>query len=289
MKPFDEIIKEYPLVNSSKIKKILVANELYDIMQSTYSILSVECKENNNHFNFGSIVSNFVNLSSNKISAIHCKDQKKKIEHITLYLSEKFLMEFLVKIGKHPREIFPQIEEAIRTTCKQCNYSFLPYEKLFNYKEQSLLIKFDNEKDGSSVIIDKKIKCCSIHWLEKGKLFELVDILKKNKYIRRKKDLFAFFQSFNEEINVQWNKEKTYHMTYLLYRLFNENYARITGNRGYFRYAEMKFSDMEGIPFKPNSLKKISSKINTEKEKYSQIRKEVDGIIKRITKETNRL
>jgi len=119
-----------------------------------------------------------------------------------------------------------------------------------------------------------------IYWLKKGNLFELVDILKKKKYIRKRKELFDLFQSPLFDIKVHWNREKKYHLAYLLYRLFNEDYIRITGNRGYFCYAEWVFCDMEEKPFKKNSLKKISSKITIEKDKYSHVSKEVDDMSK---------
>src|SRR5271157_3800032 len=101
---------------------------------------------------------------------------------------------------------------------------------------------------------------------------------KKEKLHKQERRVVCFFPVIGK---------KKYYMAYLLYRLFNENFAHIKRNRGYFRCAEKMFSDMAGKPYKLNSLKKISYKINKEKSKYLHVTKEVDSIIMKISTGTN--
>jgi hypothetical protein len=289
MKQFEEIIREYQLLYSTKVRKLLETHDLLNIMHSTCTLLSSGSGNPGEQLNISSLVSNFITITSGRISSIQCDSQKSKMEFILISLSEKILMEYMIKNSSQQKIIIPQVEEAIRTTCKQCNYNFGPFEKLLKYKVQSIALGFDKKENGIKIKTDNTGKCRSIHWLDKGKLFELIDLLKRKKYIKRKKEMFAFFQTPTNGLIVHCCTEKKYHIAYLLYRLFNENYARITGNRGFFCCAELMFTDMEGRPFKRNSLRKISSKICKDKERYSHIRKEVDSIISRITKGTNGL
>jgi len=289
MKPFNEIIKEYQLLNSAKVQELLETHDLLDIMQNTHLLLNLDSFKLGKRLNISSLVSNFLTISSARISSIQSEMQKTKVEYTLINLSEKILKEYIRKNYRYQRVIISQIEEAINTTCNQCRYDFGPYQKLLKYKMQSIKIKLDKTIKGSNTKVENTARGRSVYWLEKGKLYELVDILKKKKYIISTIDLFNFFQPSNNGIIVQWNPEKKYHMAYLLYRLFNENFARIRGNRGYFSCAEMMFSEIGGKPFKRNSLKKISSKICKEKERYSLVRKEVDAIITKITKRTNGL
>jgi hypothetical protein len=280
MKPFNEVIKEYRLINNVKVKELLESHDLLDIMQSTYSLLSLSVKSKK-LINISSLVSNFITISSDKISAIQCDEKKLKMEYILISLSEIILREYVIKNNARQHLIIPQIEGAIRTTCMQCNLDIKPFEKLLKYKVQSMPV-IDKKRIRSNGDSESN---CSIYWLEKGRLFELIDILNKKKYIKSKKEMFAFFLPQKAGVLVRCNIDKKYHIAYLLYRLFNENYARVTGNRGYFCYAEMMFRDMDGKPFKSNSLKKISSRICKNKEKYSHICLEVDAIISKIKKD----
>lgn len=282
MKSFEEIIKEHPLINNTTLKKTLESNDLLEMMQNTHMQLASSLNKPRKKLNIRSLILNILKVSSNKIMSISCNKQKSKIEFILISLSEIILREYIIKNVNQQQMIIPQIEEAIKITCNKCNYNLVPYEKLLKYKLQSLSISFDKKKDKKRIKTDSTEKCRSIYWLEKGKLFELVYILKKKNYIKSKKDLFAFFQSPKPGIIVQCNAKKKYHIAYLLYRLFNENYVCITGNKGYFCCAEMMFYDYEGNPFKRNSLKKISSKIFKNKEKYLHVRKEIDAIISKI-------
>jgi len=291
LKSFIDIIKEYPLLNKAKVLRLLKYYDLFDILHSTYSLLNQGSGKVNEQINWGCLSSNFLTISYNKISSITPQSQRKKMESITLFLAERLVLEYLSKNSTNKRFILSQIEGTITTTCLQCKIDFLPYEKLLQYKLENLemaLIK--SEKRLIVHIVDSE-KYYSIKWLKKGRLFELVDILFNKKYIKRKRDVFAFFQlsKDNGKIIVHLSMDKKYQFVHLLYRLFNENFASITPDKGYFCCAEEIFRDMDEKPFKPNSFKKISSKINKDKEKYMLVVKEVDEIIKKITIGTNGL
>jgi hypothetical protein len=287
MKPFNEIIKENSLLNSQNVQKLLVAHGLLGIMRSTYSLLNSDSGTLGKQLNIGNLVSNFLTVASNKISSIQDTAQKSEMEFLLINLAENILWEYIIKNNCQRQIIIQQIEEAIRTTCQQCKFKLGPYEKLLMYIVQCFSIGFDLKRN--RIIINTRVvgKCHTIHWLDKGKLFILSDILMKKEYIKSSKDLYAFFQPSNTVCIVQCNPEKKYHIAYLIHRLFTEDYASIRGNKGFFCCVEMVFTDMEGNHFKKDSLKKISSKICKEKERYLPIRKEVDRIITRITRRTN--
>jgi hypothetical protein len=120
-------------------------------------------------------------------------------------------------------------------------------------------------------------------WAEKGKLYELVDILFRMKFIKSKNDFFSLFEKPELTTMVKWNPAKKYHLAYLLYRLYEEKHFVMIGNKGYFKYAEDHFTDFKGTPIKKNALKNIKLKILNNKDDYAFICSEMDQIIARIT------
>ena len=262
---------------------------LLEIIQSTYSLLKSDSCKPEEHLNIGNLVSNFLTVTSNKISLIKDVTQESEIEFLLINLSENILWEYMINKACRRQIITLQIEEAIRTTCQQCKYKLEPYEKLLTYTVFCLSPGIDKNGNRIKFKITNAGICHTIHWLDKGKLSELLDILKKMNYIKSTQELYAFFQPSNHGVIVRWNAEKKYHLAYLLHRLFNEKYARIKGNKGYFTCAEMMFIDMDGKPFKKDSLRKISSRICKEKDKYLDVRNEMDGILLKINNGTNGL
>ena len=110
----------------------------------------------------------------------------------------------------------------------------------------------------------------------------LVCRLKQRQFIRRKKDLFALFDQPHETLTVQWNAAFKPHLAYLLYRLFSEGYCTIRGSKGYFAYAEKHFTDFEGNPITPDTLKKLSSKMNKQQKRYADVIQEVEEILNNL-------
>lgn len=283
MKPLIQILKEYQPAKDVDIQELLATHNLFDLVKTTYELLNVDSHKSESSSNLGCLVSNFITISSDRVSSIQSKSQKKKIEYILVGISEKILEEYLCINSNKFHIVIPQIYEAIRTTCTQCNFDFVPYEQLLNFRVQQILFKYEKEKIKSKRRNKHSVIGRSVVWQDKGKLFELADILKKKRIINRKEDLFILFQTIKPSVIVRINPEKKYFMTYLLSMLFKENFVRMIGNKGYFRYAEDMLTDMEGIPFKRNSLKKISSKIHNDKIKYFHVCKEVDAIINKIS------
>lgn len=288
-KTFNNILNSYSIRERNTLKKILVQHDLLGILLNTHILISVDRKNISTQFNLSSLVSSLLIFIITKLNSIKDKEQKSKVEFYVISLAEKILHEYLRSSKESQQIIIAQICVAIKKTCKQCNFDFAPYSNLFNHKIQSLLLVNISNVTTSCQSINHNNRCHSIHWAENGKLFELIDLLKLKGYIVNKKEVFVFFQSFKIGIKVHWNDGKKYHLAYLLYRLFSENYVIISGNKGYFSCAEKVFCGLDGKPFKNNSLRKISSKINQDKVRYKPVIQAIDDIMKKISKGTNGL
>jgi hypothetical protein len=131
----------------------------------------------------------------------------------------------------------------------------------------------------------REIHLLNMAWTGKGSLSKLVYILYKNGYICSKKELQDFFSKPCGTIMVKWDGNKICQLAYLLFRLYEDKFFLIEGNKGYFLCAENHFTDFQGNNFKKNALKKWSCKINNEKDTYAFVCKEIDEIISFISNE----
>ncbi len=120
-------------------------------------------------------------------------------------------------------------------------------------------------------------------WSGKGKLEELVDQLYQSGLIKSKSACFNLFRPQNgKEVKVKWDFERKEHLAYLLYELYQQEFIKMVRTKGYFVYAEKHFVSFDGLVFKKNTLKKISSSIRQNPQGYSNVIREIRNIIKSI-------
>jgi len=127
-------------------------------------------------------------------------------------------------------------------------------------------------------------RLCSLKWNDIGNLDYLVCILKERGYIWSKKELYRLFNNPGVDDMVRWKGDKLEYLALLLYRLYNEKYFIIKRGKGYLSYAEWYFTDFAGKKMKRKTLKYLSSEVNTNKIRYAYVHKEIDEIIKAISK-----
>lgn len=122
----------------------------------------------------------------------------------------------------------------------------------------------------------------SLKWTGKGNLDFLTYELKKRNWIKSRNNFNFLFKDNVSDIKVLWHSRYKYELAYLLFKLKEEGFIQPVNSKGYFRIAEKQIVDFSGNPFRKNSLKKISSKISSDTERYADITKEVNNVIKKL-------
>ncbi len=199
-------------------------------------------------------------------------------------LLERLLVLLISKNMNDTERIFNALDRSLYVTCLQQGYDHKLMKKLFDFdslKHVIYSLKVQNIAFAPAPINQKPQRYL---WLQKGNLHILVDLLLKFNYIKSKKEFFDVFFREDEEPIVRWNKDKKYNLALLLSRLFNEGFAKIEGNKGYFAYAEKHFVTFENSSFIPNSLKKLSSVVLKNPESYKSTVSEVEQIIQSISR-----
>jgi hypothetical protein len=161
------------------------------------------------------------------------------------------------------------------------------YRSLLSLNPESLeleAIKAVENLISENELAYETLRCCSAQylWTGKGRLLKLAEILHRNKYIRSKKMFLALYVEPAPELKVQWNPAKKYHLAYLIHRLQNDGFIMMAGNKGYYSFAEDHFTGFDGKNIQKNSLKKLTSRIFSDREKFAFICREVDEIIDEI-------
>ncbi|MFN8437723.1 MAG: hypothetical protein U0V72_08790 [Cytophagales bacterium] len=228
------------------------------------------------------MAASFLRSINYKLAKFKTVEEKMQRQRLFGILFERILLVFVKKHFKDLDNVFGAIEYALIITCKQHNYDYGLMCKLFDF--QGLKHVIDNLKSQQNSSNESSLKKQRYVWTGKGNLPEFVDILLKNNYVKSKKELFDLFYKPDEFSELRWNKDKKYHLVVLLNKLFNEGFAKIEGNKGYFSYAEKHFTTYEKVTFAPNSLRKLSSSIFKNQDKFYKIINEVDEIIFTIQK-----
>ncbi len=95
--------------------------------------------------------------------------------------------------------------------------------------------------------------------------------------------MFKLFENPGDNDFVRWDGKKFPILAYLLHLLHENKYFIITGNKGYFAYAEKYFTDFEGNKLKKDYLKNLCTRVKTEETRFALVRAEVDEIIAAIS------
>lgn len=102
--------------------------------------------------------------------------------------------------------------------------------------------------------------------------------------LKKREFTLTAHRSKERRLQVHWDMNNKYELAHLLYSLKEKDFIRIIHNKGYFTIAESHIVGNKGEVLKKNSLKKISSKINTDPTKYLDIIRQVNEVMEKLVK-----
>jgi hypothetical protein len=271
---------EFAPVDNDEITFILEKYRLSKIIDDTVQLLT---NTHNQISDISTISCCLLTTINHSIIAIKKHDQKLKIETVLTDLIFDIYIDFLNKSPFVPEKIIEEIIKNSTVTCNLGGYDFNIFKKLIDFYKLDLIINHAHKKRYLKTLTGIERKNCKLIWNGNGRLEELIHQLRKRKLIKTKLNFFnLFLDQHAENTIVKWDFERKGHLAHLLHQLYTKNLIRLASCKGYFAYAEMHFIGFDDEALKKDSLKKLSSAMNTEPLKYKHIINEVDDIIKSI-------
>lgn len=293
MNHLEQLLKEHFLPDKIKeINQLFYKYELFSffnrILAQHNNKVSVALKTNNRApiAHISSVTSSILTGVNLKIVKINNANEKRKLQiriseigiRIILSLVHKFKQDYLI--------IYETIIESLETTSDALGFDYSDIKELmgFDQIEMALLtLRGDHIADEIRLIEEIELDC--MIWTDKVHLDILLYEIHKKKWIKKKDNFAKLFGNTDPNLEVHWNLKCKYHLAYLLYRLNHktEHYIIRKGTKskkvGYFKICENYIRDFSGKKLTKNALRKNSSKINKNPEKYAVIIKDVDDIM----------
>lgn len=282
----------------SEIISILKEYDLLGMLENAFRLLY---RQNNKPGDIVTILSALLLGIERKIEAIKkLKYTRKKLESISSFMFI-FLADFLIKTQHEPKEIISHLKENLHIfnnlLCQRSGSAL----KLFDFEKLAFICSTRTTATAGTARaphpatpypqenapgIKQNAPPAPVAkrfiWTNKGKLEELVHQLVKRKLIKQKSGFFNLFLKPDDNLLIKWDTERIPELSFLLFKLYSLGFLKISGNKGYFTLAEKHFCGINGTVIKRNSLKKLSSSIRNENEKYSSVITEVNAIIRSI-------
>lgn len=162
-------------------------------------------------------------------------------------------------------------------TCQVMDYNYDDLRMYFNPKQIAFFIKegiaSHSPKSQNHLLFKGLI------WTDKGNIDLLAYELKKRDCIKDKKQWVGLFDASREPSRVAFNRDFMGHLAHLLFYLHKEGYITTKGTKGYFALVEGSLKDYSNKLFAKNSLKRLSSKINSNPSRYAGIISDVKNIV----------
>lgn len=259
----------------------LIANnisQLKDNIQKNYSIdnkapLPV----------LSSYASNFLVAVNSKISLISDPIEKKKIQQVVAGISVRLFTSIIKLFPKEASEVVNSVKVAIKTTASLWSYNYNEIDHLMNLSEFHEVIR---SIDGNKVADEiKKIEAGSIpflKWTCKRNIGLLTTELKRKQWIASQNEFAKLFNNQDRNLKVRWNENYKYELARLLFVLNEKDFIRPIPSKGYFTIAEHYIVNFSGQPFAKNTLKKLSSKVTQEPDKYKEIIEVIAELIDKL-------
>lgn len=217
------------------------------------------------------------------IGAIKKHDQKMRIEGILTDLIFEIYIDFLNRSFLGPESIIEEIIKSTAVSHDLCGCDFNVFKKLIDFYKMDRLISQAHKSIYLKPLPSAEAHKSKLMWNGKGRLEELIFQLRERKLIKTKTHFFnLFINQHADNTIVKWDFERKGHLAYLLHQLHVKDFMRLVSGKGYFSYAETHFTGFDDTPLKKDSLKKLSSSMNSEPLKYKYIINEVDEIIRAI-------
>lgn len=193
-------------------------------------------------------------------------------------------MQALERVPGDRAAILETIMAASSAACDLSATSMNPFARFFELRRFSSLIP---SRRGSRTVFAPLAErtVARVVWLGKGKLEELVHQLLALKLITSKSALFDLFSSTRyANVRVTWDLSRKAHLAYLWHELYVRGMIRAVGSKGYFAFAEVHFTGTNGEILHRNSLKRLSSAIGLDPDRFERVIADIEGILLAVKK-----
>lgn len=221
-----------------------------------------------------------------KLDTIQDAEEIKKLKKGLTQMGIRLYLSFIRQFPNDMLAITRLVKDSLPSLIEALGYDKRELDENFNVEQFEIVIseitgeRFANEI--KPVKIDRP--GYRLRWNEKGRLDYLSDEMKARNWIKKKNEWNNLLDSSKTPGAVQCNEKYKAQIVHLLYSLRKNGYVTMQGTKGYFSIAENHFTDYSGRPFPKNSLKRLSSKINEQAEKYKLILVEVEEVMKKISR-----
>ncbi|MEM6265657.1 MAG: hypothetical protein AAGI38_24355 [Bacteroidota bacterium] len=284
MANFYEIIQKH---QSDHVCMILQAEfdrlGIYDVLEKAVGKLEAALQQAKGQV-LNPPVSLISTLSSNLLVAIDRKidlmehlETKQTLQGHVSSLALQLLNGLVIQFPQSAVNILNSVHEALQTTAELFEFDKARMETLLPIAHMVQLAEILSPEATKQA---HKIEPTLI-WNNKANIGLLTWALKDIGWIRKQQNFDKLFSSDSNE-QVVFNLSRKYELAYLLYRLRSLNYIGTSGNKGYFSLAEKRIAGFGGETLTPNSLKKMSSKISLNPEKYRHVTTAVEEILDQL-------
>lgn len=231
-------------------------------------------------------------LSSSTLTSINSKviqiadpKEKRRVQVVVSQLAFRLLLTIAKQFPDEAKDIFTTVTTSLEDTSELMNYDFKDIRQLMLLGEIQELFNSISGKQQASEITQRTSQTLPfLQWTGIAPIDLLTHELNEKKWIKSRKGFEGLFENQDPDFRLNWDFGKKAQLAYLLLRLKKEKYIAQNGSKGYFSIAEKYIVDFSGQPLTKDALKKLSSKISTEHERYSNIINEIDAILNQLNK-----
>jgi hypothetical protein len=290
LKLLDDIINEHFVPSDNQeIRSLFEKYNIFDCLSKTTEHLKVQIQRaitSDSKAPVTAIATSSSNLLvsvNTRLTEISDLQEKRKIQVTVGQIGIRLLLSIVKLFPDQAVEIFDQVKQTLQHTSSLFNYDYNDIESLMSFKEfEDLIQTLTGVKQASEIIKIEPSKEKVLLWTQRVNIGVLTSELKKRNWIKSQNEFAKLFEKPDKSLKVRWDMNYKYELAHLLLELKDGDFIR--PRKGFFLIIERHIVDFDGTITPKNSLKKISSKITTDPEKYAEITKTVDEIIKPITK-----
>ncbi|RFM26269.1 hypothetical protein DXN05_20375 [Deminuibacter soli] len=226
----------------------------------------------------GFISSGMLAEINHQLAAITENDRKTRTEILVTDLVFSVVVDFLKQHPQNAAGMLEAIAQSSKASCTLLGFQFNAFKKLNELQQLQHLFALAPRKPRR--LSETVSRLC---WTGKGRLEELAHQLLQRRLIKNKSAIFNCFSQADNLVLVKWDFDKKSHLAHLLHQLYNHGFITVAFNKGYFSCAEKQFVSFAGTRLQKNSLKKLSSFVINQPEKYTTVIHDVAEILQAIT------
>ncbi len=290
LKQLQDILDEHFLTSDKKaLTSLFKKHNIFDIVsKSTGQLRNLlqRAVEIDNFVPISAIAttsSNFLISVNHQVIKISDQTEKRKIQEALAQVGIRMLLSIIKLYPDEAIEIFEVVQQSLKMTSEIFDYNYSDINDLMKFEEFTELTQTLSGKRYAEEIKEiKQTGIAAIIWTNKVPLGYLTTELKKRKWIKTQNEFSKLFINTDNNLIIHWDMKYKYELAYLLFVLAKNDLIR--PRKGIFSIPEKFIVDFSGTKLKKNSLKKISSKINTDLTEYTDVITRVEQIMKNINK-----